>query len=192
LADDDGRPITHNLDVGRILGTGPDWAILRSGIGPRLIRLSRDTRLTFEGSETTYADDAIVQGDWAEVAGETLTDYSLQAEHVTLNALGNLIGILASATDEELQVFARSGRERGAFEQEVMHIAVRPDTQFYAGRGNFDIPNRSLAELKSGSWVMCDGYRTRDGAATALKCYFGNELPPDDAPVWLLDLIRLQ
>jgi len=185
----DGRPITHNLDIGRILDVGAGWAVLRSGIGPRLVRLSAETTVTFEASDTPYAVDSIAQGDWAEVAGETLADYSLAATHVTLNSMGNMIGVLDTAADNHLTMYARSGREKGVFAQDPVTLVAGTGTKFFAGRGNFDTPNRTAAELQRGSWVMCNGYRSRAGKIHATECFFGNELPPGDAPTWLLDRI---
>jgi hypothetical protein len=164
--------------------------VLNSGIGPRLIRLSRDTTVWIEGAEQSYAPGLIQDGDLAEVWGSTLQDYSMLVKRLTINPLGNLIGVFAKVDAQgSLVIFPRTGREAGTFGSEPITLAVDNRLQLFGGRGNFNEPNRNKADLSAASWIMCNGYRSRDGQVHALQCFFGSELPPPDAPDWLISKI---
>jgi hypothetical protein len=159
---------------------------LNSGIGPRLLRLDEKAVVWLEGKESSYSPGLVADNDWAEAAGTTLEDYSMVVSRLTLNSMGNLLGVLAKPQANSLVVFTRTGREASSYAAEPTEIAFDSRLQLFGGRGNFTEPNRTIGELRVGSWIMCNGYRSRDGVNHATQCYLGNELPPEDTPDWLL------
>lgn len=186
----DGRPVVHDLDIGRISGAAPGTAVLNAGLGPRILRFRANSIVWFEGMEQPYRPDFIADGDSAEAAGTTLQDYSIDVDRITPNALGNLVGMFGGVEpDGSLAVFPRTGKAGGnALDPLLLRVDGR--TRYFGGRGNYNMANRDVSEVNPGSWVMCNGYRTRAGEGHALECYFGDETPPADAPQGLLDRIQ--
>lgn len=187
----DGRPLVYDLDVGSIESVGPLVATLRNGAGGRLLRVQPDATVWFEGEEEAYQDGMVLAGDWVEASGETLDDMSLATKRLTINSLGNLLGVAYRVEGNDLQIFPRAGRERGAYSPEVMAVHTLGSTKFYKGRGNFGNPNASLADLQAGGSIWCTGFVTRRGERNALEVIYGNQLPPDDVPDWLLQRVAV-
>lgn len=187
----DGRAVVHDLDLGRISGAAPGTAVLNTGLGPRVLHLRPDTVVWLEGREYPYRPELIADGDSAEVAGSTLRDHSIDAGRITLNPLGNLIGILGGIDDGgSLLVFPRTGKDVASYSSDPLLVRVDGRTRYFDGRGNYTDANLDISSLKPGSWVMCNGYRSRVGDAHALECYFGDETPPHGASQALLDQIE--
>lgn len=187
----DGRAVVHELDLGRISGAAPDTAVLDTGLGPRILRLRPDTVVWLEGTEYPYRPELIADGDRAEAAGTTLQDQSIDAGRITLNPLGNLIGVFGGVDDGgSLIVFPKTGKDVESYSSDPLLVRIDGRTRYFGGRGNYTDANLDISSLKPGSWVMCNGYRSRDGDAHALECYFGDEAPPHGAPQALLDQIE--
>lgn len=185
------HPVEHELDLGRISGATPGTAILNTGSGPRLLRLRAETIVWLEGMEQPYRPELLADGDWAEAAGAIAQDGSIDVDQITLNALGNLAGVFGRVErDGSLAVFPRTGNTADSYSFEPLLLRTDGRTRYFGGRGNYSLANRDAGDLKLGSWVLCNGYRTRAGEPHALECYFGDETPPADAPQALLDRAR--
>lgn len=177
----DGRPLSFDSDRGRVTITGADLFV-QTGIGPRLLRFGADSVADFEGTTRVYASGLAQAGDLVHVRGTTLADYSIAVKQLSINPLGNLIGVFVTADLRSLTVFPRTGKESDTYAEDASEVLYDSRTRLYGGRGNFDQPNRSISDLRRGSWIMCNGYRSRDGGVHALDCFFGNELPPANIP----------
>lgn len=185
----DGRPLSYNMDSGRIASVGSVTATLQTGRGVRLLRLSPDSTVWFEGNEKPYTDGSAVVGDYAVASGTALEDMSLSTRVLTLNALVNQLGAISQPSGFTLPVFLRRGKGRGSWDATPTVWHITPKTKFYRGRGNFDNPNSSLADAKAGGAVVIDGYLTRQGERYALQVYYGSQFPLPDTPSWLLEKV---
>lgn len=186
----DGRPLSYDLDSGRVLEADGDLISIRSGLGPRLLRLQSSVEITYEGSIRGLEPGLIVAGDYLDASGTTLKDMSLLTSHVMVNPLGNLDAIVSrSDGSTALFVYPRAGKLRGRFGAEELAVTVDTRTRYFVGWANFRDANGTLADALPASRVMVNGYRARDEAVHALEVYFGNQLPPDDTPQELLDAI---
>ncbi|HTE84220.1 MAG TPA: hypothetical protein VK821_05770 [Dehalococcoidia bacterium] len=166
-------------------------AVLTSGLGlgPRVLRFNSNTEVWFEGKQQPLATGMPLVNDLVNAGGTTLTDMSLDTKLVTINPMPNLLGAIAGTSGSDLRLYPRAGKQRGSLAPDPITIHATSATKFYKDRGNFQNANSSLSEAKSAGAVQVEGYYDRQGQRYALKVFYSNQLPPDDAPQWLLQKV---
>jgi hypothetical protein len=107
-------------------------------------------------------------GDLAEAAGPLLPDGSLAPVRVTLNSLGNLLGVFSHAEDTDLLVHVVYHNPVIVYAAEATRVHTEARTAILpaVSRGGTAV---RLAEVPPGDYVLCNGYRTRAGEPFALQ-----------------------
>jgi len=169
------------LDLGRISSVGAGFAVLETRLGPRRLRLTPQTVVWFEGNEQPYFDGLVAVGDSCDVSGVAYEDRSMTAAHLTLNPLGNLLGVVSLVEGSDLLVHVVYHNPVTVFSPAVTRLHTEVRTKVRPAQG-LDLASQ-LASIPRGDFVLCTGYRTRDGAGYALE--INDEGPATNLPAWL-------